>query len=306
VYDVTARDGIQNEKTVLSVETKKKLLQRIVEANPCALEACSFVREDLVPAMAGAVELCESLRTEPWAAEAKERGMQFGGLVPNMKGFESFCKANDKGKVLDFVTCLVSCTESHSQANVRMSLDKAMKTTLSVVENAKAEGFGVRAYASLAFVCPFEGDVDPNVVLDIVQMYSEAGADKIILADTLGKATPEQVEEVLEKVLKSMPEAARLGLHMHDAHGRAGENIATALQLGIPNFDASLGGAGGCNFVPDAKGNVSTQKVLSVLEHFNVPHALNKQVVLGATKFLSEALGRDLDMMEPEYKTQSL
>mmetsp|Transcript_7578 Transcript_7578/g.13237 ORF Transcript_7578/g.13237 Transcript_7578/m.13237 type:complete len:331 (-) Transcript_7578:64-1056(-) len=300
LHDVTARDGIQNERTILDVDQKVELVRRLVACRPDSVEVCSFVREDLVPAMAGARRLCETLLSEDWAIEARQQGVNFAGLVPNMKGYESFRQASEagagEGRALDTVVCLVSCTDSHSKANVRMPLAQALETTCGIVEQAKKDGFRVRAYATLAFECPFEGIVNQDVVIDNVKTYLSAGGPEteIVLADTLGTATPEHVRELVTKVLDLVPQQ-QLALHLHNAHGRATENVIAAMKLGVGQFDAALGGAGGCNFVPDAKGNISTQQVIAAAEHLGVECSLDRSVVNDATAFLQLALGRQLD-----------
>ncbi|GBG32180.1 Hydroxymethylglutaryl-CoA lyase, mitochondrial [Hondaea fermentalgiana] len=299
LYDVTPRDGIQNEKTVLSVDQKIQLLELIAESNPSAIEVCSFVREDLVPAMAGAADLCDALRESEWAKAAKGRGMRFGGLVPNLRGYESFRKAGmargaDSPAVLDFITCLVSCTESHSKANVRMSIKDAMAMTQKVAQSATSDGFGVRGYASLAFECPFEGIVDMDVVLRVVDMYMGVDAEVIVLADTLGQTNPEHVYQLVTRAARHFP-IERLGLHMHNANSRAAENVMAGAELGVRHIDSSIGGAGGCNFIPDAKGNISTEAVLAVMAHLGIPHSMDESAMQRANAFLAKSLSRELE-----------
>lgn len=196
VHDVTPRDGIQNEETVLGVAQKLELVERLVACGPSSVEVCSFVREDLVPAMAGAADLCGALRTAPFAVDARARGMGFAALVPNARGYEGLLRACENpdgdgigGSPINTVVCLVSCTEAHSKANTRMSVAQALDATLPVIRAAKEEGFRVRAYASMAFDCPFEGIVDQQQVVDISSRFADAGADVVVLADTLGTGT---------------------------------------------------------------------------------------------------------------------
>lgn len=154
IHEVTPRDGLQNEKVILSTQDKVKLVERLVKAKPASIELCSFVRPDLVPVMADAKELCAQLNDTDWATQARQEGMHFAALIPNLRGYEAFVKYEG---ILDTVVCLVSCTESHSKANVNRSMKEALKNTCDLIKAAKKDNFRVQAYASLAFGCPFEG-----------------------------------------------------------------------------------------------------------------------------------------------------
>ncbi len=291
IHEVTARDGLQNEKKVLDVPTKVKLIEKILETGIRSVEVASFVRDDLVPAMAGAKDLCLRLNDSPVANKAKQDNIHFAALVPNMRGYDTFRKS--KG-VLDTVVCLVSCSESHSKANVNRSMKDALLNTCDIIQAAKADKVRVQAYASLAFGCPFEGKVSEDVVLSIVSKYNEVDADVIILADTLGVAVPEQVQSLVTKIIEMGIKPEKLGLHMHDSHGRAHENIDIASKLGIRRFDSAAGGCGGCNFVPNAQGNVSTQDVLAVLQRNNIEHGVSIDKTRELTEWLEQAIGRGL------------
>ena len=271
IHEVTPRDGLQNEKAVLTVDQKLNLIEGLVKSNPASIEVCSFVREDRVPAMAGSAELVQQLSNAGWATDAKARGMHFAALVPNQKGFEAF--HNVASPILDTVVVLTSCTESHSKANVGMGLATALKTTCDIIKDAKAEGYRVLAFASLAFGCPFEGNVDPIVVRDIVNAYSELDVDRIVLADTQGKAKPDQVDVLLSpEVLKPSIGRDRIGMHMHNTNGLAHANVLQGVRNGIKHFDSSIGGCGGCNFLPGAQGNISTQSLLKTIEEEMLVH----------------------------------
>lgn len=292
IHEVTPRDGLQNEKRILSVNDKVKLIEMIIQSGATSIEIASFVREDLVPAMAGSKELALRLNDNPIANKARyENKVHFSGLVPNMRGYDSFRKS--KG-VLDTVVCLVSCSDSHSKANVNRTMKDALLNTCEIIQAAKSDKVRVQAYASLAFGCPFEGKVPEDIVQRIVEKYNEVGADIIILADTLGVAVPEQVESLLKKILDMGISKERLGLHMHDSHGRAHENIDVACKLGIRRFDSAAGGCGGCNFVPNAQGNVSTQVVIEILEKNKIEHGISKAKLNELTEWLENSIERKL------------
>jgi len=173
-------------------------------------------------------------------------------------------------------------------------MTEALAMTKKVSQAAKQDGFGVRGYASLAFECPFEGLVDMDVVLRVVDMYMCVDAEVVVLADTLGQTNPEHVYKLVSLVSRHFP-VERLGVHMHNANHRAHENVMAAVELGVRHIDSSLGGVGGCNFIPDAKGNIATESVLTVLDHLKVPYSMDKKSMRKANVFLEKALGRELE-----------
>lgn len=296
IHEVTPRDGLQNEKAILSLDQKLGLVRRLVESQPDSIELTSFVRADIIPAMADSTDLCLALNDADWALEAKAKGMHFAGLVPNVKGYEQLLKARGgRGgdAVLDTVVCIVSCSDSHSRANVRRPFTEALEATCTIIDRAKEEGLRVQAYASLAFGCPLEGDVDPDVVQGVVEKYAAHGADTIVLADTLGAGTPEQTTHLVSAAKRVVP-VERLALHMHDTRGNAQANVAAAAELGVRRFDCATGGCGGCNFVPGAKGNISTQATLAVLEAMGIAHGMDWERLGDAHAFLEAAVGREL------------
>ena len=218
VHEVAPRDGLQNEAAVLSTSVKLELIRRLVASSPSSVEVTSFVRADVIPALADADELCAALWQQDWAVDARDRGMSFAGLVLNQRGFERFARAQ-----LDTATVIISCTESHSKANSNKGFRDALELTCKMIETGAAEGITMRGYASMAFGCPFETVTDPARVQDAVVAMIEAGASTIILADTIGVGYPSQVRTLGEAALRVVP-AERLGLHMHDTYGRAVEN----------------------------------------------------------------------------------
>ena len=290
--------GLQNEAKILTLQQKLELVEKLVAAEPASIELASFVRPDLVPAMEHGAELCLMLNDTEWALEAKARGMHFAALVPNLRGYHNLVQARDgrgDDAILDTVVTLVSCSDAHSMANVNRPLEEALDQTLCIIDQAKADGLRVQAYASLAFGCPFEGAVDPAVVQQVVKAYAEHGADVVILADTLGCGLPAQVTELVSAAKDAIP-VERLGLHMHDSHGLAARNIEAGAAAGVRRFDAAVGGCGGCNFVPDAKGNISTQAVLGALESLSIPHAMDTSAVEDCHAYLESVLERRLEL----------
>lgn len=210
VHEVAPRDGLQNEAAVLPTDRKLELMRSLVASSPASIEVTSFVRSDVIPALADADELCARLWQQEWAVDARNAGMKFAGLVLNKRGFERFARAS-----LDTATVVISCTDSHSKANSNRGFDDALKLTCELIEAGRAEGIEMRGYASMAFGCPFEGAVDAARVQTAVEAMADAGADTVLLADTIGVAYPAQVRELGAAALRAVP-ADRLGLHMHE------------------------------------------------------------------------------------------
>lgn len=182
VNEVCMRDGLQNEKIVLNLPDKLELLKRLCGMNPYSIEVTSFVRGDLVPQLADHKELCKEMFTLKEVQDAKRRGMKFSGLVPNRKGLDAFLTTE-----LDTLVCLTSATNSHSLKNVNKDMKTSLKETREMIEIGKKEGKRVHAYVSMAFICPYEDEVEEDIVVDIAKTFHESQADLVVLSDTLGK-----------------------------------------------------------------------------------------------------------------------
>jgi hydroxymethylglutaryl-CoA lyase len=289
LHEVSPRDGLQNESIVLSTDEKMKLLEKLALLRPKSIEITSFVRADRVPQLADASDLCERLGGEGWFEKATGDGMMFAAFVPNLRGYENFSKFG----CLDTISCIISATDGHSKANVGKTVAEAIEETTKLVRAAKADGITVRGYASMAFGCPIDGDTDPALVQDIVAAYAEAGADQVILADTIGVAYPDHVEKLVSAALAVLP-PAQLGLHMHDTFGRALENCQQGLNQQLVHFDSAVGGCGGCPFAPGAAGNLATDRLVGLFETNDVSHGVGHEEMEHARVLLQEQLGREL------------
>lgn len=251
VNDVGPRDGLQSQGKTLSVDARAQLIEALVGAGLRNIEAGSFVSPKAVPQMAGTDELFSRL-----PASDKVR---YAGLVPNMKGYQLATAAGAK-----VVNVVLSVTDTMNQKNIRMSLDETADVCKAIVERGHREGVEVQAYLAVAFECPFEGLVDPEVVARYARLMHSAGAAKIIIADTIGAANPTQVRQVLDLLVPEVG-ADRLSCHFHDTRGMALANITVAVDRGVCEFDSSIGGLGGCPFSPGATGNVATEDVVLLL-----------------------------------------
>lgn len=297
VHEVAPRDGLQNERALLPTAAKLALVRRLARSGAASVEVTSFVRPDAVPALADAEELCARMRDAEWASDARRRGVRFAGLVLNERGLDRLSAAG-AGDALDTVSLVVSCTEAHSRANANLGVADALSLATRLVRDAKTRGLHVRAYASMAFGCPFEGTTDPARVLEVVQATASAGADVVVLADTLGAATPKQVRSMVGMVTAGGDGAAvrvaRLGLHMHDTHGRATANCGEGMLLGVPHVDAAVGGVGGCPFAPGSAGNLATHRLLTKADSLGAAHGMCVDEARGAGQWLRAALSASL------------
>jgi hydroxymethylglutaryl-CoA lyase len=245
ITDVGPRDGLQSQATLVPVEGRRALIEALWAARVPAIEATSFVSPQAVPQMADADVLLPSVRVPD--------GRTLSALVPNLRGLERAVNAGCRE-----VAVVLSATETMNQRNIRMSLQRATDTAARTIEAARTQGLRTRAYIAVAFACPFEGPTPVSVVRELTLAMAHAGAQELVLADTIGAAAPRDIEIVLQALLPDLP-AQQLALHLHDTRGMALANAWQGLQMGIRRFDASIGGLGGCPFAPGAAGNLATE-----------------------------------------------
>ena len=253
IYEVSPRDGLQNEETVVSTRAKVELIHRLVASGMKDIEVTSFVRPSWIPQLADAAEVVASL--------PERDDVRYWGLIPNRRGLD---RAIDCG--LTHVATFLSASETHNQKNLNRTQRETLASQRDVIENAKAEGLTVRAYISTVFGCPYEGRVNVNQTIRLSQALLESGADFIVLGDTIGAANPAQVKRVLRAVAEAGIPVAQTALHMHDTRGTAVANVIAGLNEGIRIFDGSVAGVGGCPYAPGAAGNAATEDLIAVLE----------------------------------------
>jgi isopropylmalate/homocitrate/citramalate synthase len=271
--DVGPRDGLQNEPDVLAPDVRADLVNRLAAAGLRRIEAASFVRDDRVPQMAGAEEV---------AARIEEReGTEFAGLVLNMKGYERLRETK-----LGRVNCTLAATESFNQRNGNMSLDQALTQAMAIIGVSELP---TTATISVAFGCPFEGHVDPG---HVAELCAQLDADEIVLADTIGVATPTQVERLVERILTGTREA---GVHLHNTRNTGYANALAALKAGATVLDASVGGLGGCPYAPKATGNIATEDLVYLLEGEGVDTGVDLDALVAVSEWLEGMLGRRLE-----------
>jgi hydroxymethylglutaryl-CoA lyase len=279
VCDVGPRDGLQNEDVVLAPAVRAELCNRLAAAGVPRIEAVSFVREDRVPAMAGAEEVVAGLD--------RREGAVFAGLVLNEQGYERLLAVG-----LDEAHLTFAATESFSQRNANASVEEAVAAAEAMLISAAQDGIRATATISVAFGCPFEGAVDPGVVLELAGRAAAAGAAEVVFADTIGVALPSQATKLVEAGLElGIP----VGVHLHNTRNTAIACAYAALNAGATVFDASVGGAGGCPFAPNATGNVATEDIVYMLQGEGVDTGIDIDALIEVARWLEGQLGRGLD-----------
>jgi len=274
VCDVGPRDGLQNEPDVLPAPVRAELVNRLAATGVPKIEAASFVRADRVPQMADAEDV---------VAEIQRRdGIEYAGLVLNRKGYDRL-----RASGLDRVNCTLAATEEFNRRNGNMSLEEA---TAQVREMVEASELPTTVVVSVAFGCPFEGRVDSARVADLCEQLDAAG--ELVLADTIGVATPTPVRRLVERVSILGPP---VGVHLHNTRNTGYANAVAALEAGATVFDASVGGLGGCPYAPKATGNVATEDLVYVLEGEGVETGIDVDGLIGVSRWLEELLGRQLE-----------
>ena len=281
IYEVGPRDGLQNEKVVLPVETKLAMIERLVDAGIRRIEITSFVNPRWIPALADHMEVATRLR--------RREGVRYSALVPNMRGLDSATRAG-----MDEIAVFMAASETHNRKNINKSTRKALDTYTEVVREAHDRGMAVRGYISCVFGCPYEDQVPYENVEYVAKALTDLGVYELSLGDTIGVGTPRQVAGILRQLLASGLGYDQLAVHFHDTRGTALANITVALQLGIRTIDSSLGGLGGCPYAPGASGNVATEDVLYMLEGMGVDAGVALEELPAISVEIGAKLGREL------------
>ena len=252
IFEVGPRDGLQNEKRLISAQEKIRLVDLLSDCGFTKIEVTSFVSPKWVPQMADNAEVMTGIIRKP--------GISYAVLTPNLKGYEAA-----KAAKADEVAIFASASEGFSRANVNATIAESLERFAPIVEAAKGDGMPVRGYVSCVTDCPFDGPTPPAMVARSVAWLRDAGCYEVSLGETIGHGTPESIDAMLNAVLQEMP-ADRLAGHYHDTKGRALDNIAVSLERGLRTFDSSAGGLGGCPYAPGAAGNVDTMRVVEMVE----------------------------------------
>lgn len=281
ICDVGPRDGLQNEAVTLSVEQRLELVSRLVGAGLPAIEVASMANPKRVPQMAGAEEILAGL--------PRESPTRFSALVLNQRGYERLSSV-----AIDEVHLVFACTESLNRRNANASVEESFAVMAGLVDQCRRDGRRVTVTLGVAFGCPYEGEVNPEVPVSLAGRMAEHGVDALIFADTIGVAVPRQIKEVIGPAAGF---GVPLGLHLHNTRSTGYANVMAALELGVEMFDASAGGAGGCPFAPKASGNIATEDLVYLLHREGLPTGVDLDAVIDTGNWLETALGRRLDGM---------
>jgi hydroxymethylglutaryl-CoA lyase len=279
IREVGPRDGLQNENPV-PTEAKVRLLDALGRTGVRRIEAVSFVHPKAIPQMADADEV--------WASATRVDGVRYSALVPNSRGAQRALAAG-----FTEIEVVVSASDTHNRRNVNRTVDQSLDDIAMLIDDLHAAGASAEVIVSTSFGCPYEGDVDPSAVARIVDRVVADGADRISFGDTTGMATPLRVRQVVDRVRSGHPDVPLL-LHFHNTRGTALANLLTALDLGVTEFDASVGGLGGCPYAPGATGNVATEEVVHMLHDMGIDTGIDLDALLEAAELAQEIVGREL------------
>jgi len=280
VYEVSPRDGLQNESSILPLAAKRELIEALMKAGLAHIEVTSFVSPRWIPQLADAVDLVQSLAPAP--------GVTFSALCPNATGLE---RAKLAG--LKEVAIFLSASESHNQRNTNKSIQRSLEVFEELIPVARDEGMRVRAYISTVWGCPYEGAVDPRRALDIARELVRWGVYQVSLGDTIGVGTPLQTQQICDLFLAEFaPE--QLALHFHDTRGTALSNVLVGLDRGIRTFDAAVAGLGGCPYAPGASGNLATEDLVYMLHGMGLETGVDLEALILAGQVAERIIGRKL------------
>jgi len=280
VFEVSPRDGLQNEATPVELQDKIRLVSALIQAGVTRLELTSFVSPRWIPQLADAEELVRSLKAPP--------GVVLSALCPNTRGLE---RAVEVG--LHEVAVFLSASETHNLKNTNKSIARSLEVFDELVPHALEAKMRVRGYVSTVWGCPYEGEVDPARALDLAKHLVDIGCYQVSLGDTIGVGTPLQTQRICELFLKHFT-PAQLALHLHDTRGTALANAFAGLQMGITDFDASVAGLGGCPYAPGAAGNLATEDLVYMLHGMDIETGIDLPGLVAAGQVAETVVGRRL------------
>ena len=278
ICEVGPRDGLQNEERVLEPWVRAELVNRLAETGVARVECSSFVNPARVPQMAGAEEVV--------AAIERRDGVVYSGLVLNEQGYERL-----RATGLDEAHFAFGATDGFNRRNANATADEGVQAAERIVARAHEDGLRARVTISVAFGCPFDGPVDPGRVAALAELVAAAGADELVLADTIGVATPRRVRGLVERVVVLGPPVAA---HFHNTRNTGFANALAAVEAGASVLDASVGGIGGCPFAPRATGNIATEDLVYMLHGEGVHTGIDLDALIAVAEWLERVLGRPL------------
>jgi isopropylmalate/homocitrate/citramalate synthase len=281
IYEVGPRDGLQNESTPIPTAAKARFIELLAAAGIREIEATSFVSPTAIPQLSDAEALLRVLPRSP--------GVRYPVLVPNERGL-----ARAEAAGVDAIAVFTATTDAFTKRNIGMTVDESIAAFRPVVARAQALGWWSRGYVSNAFGCPYTGRVESTRAVEVALRLVELGVDEVCYGDTIGVGVPGQVEALTGLTAEAGVPLDRVAHHFHDTRGTALANVAAGLRAGIRCFDASAGGTGGCPYAPGAAGNLATEDLVYLLDTEGWETGVSLEGVLGAARFISEALGKPL------------
>ncbi|WP_200801570.1 hydroxymethylglutaryl-CoA lyase [Bacillus sinesaloumensis] len=279
IIEVGPRDGLQNEKNLIQTEVKIDFIKQLKQAGLTEMELTSFVSPKWVPQMKDAEDILTNCLDST-------RNIV---LAPNRKGIERLYNTNCKA-----VAVFVGVSDSFNKKNINKTTSESMEELKPLIQELKQKDYFVRACISTSFYCPFEGKVDEEAVLRLCSTFVQHGVDELSVADTIGKANPQEVYSLFKKLKKELPNTL-ITAHFHDTRGMALANILAALQAGVDRFDTSAGGLGGCPFAPGATGNVATEDVVYMLESMGIQTGIELPKLVEAIDIIKPHLTRTIE-----------
>jgi len=282
IYEVTPRDGLQNESKHISTESKLELIQRLVQAGYKDIEITSFVKPSWIPQLADGDQVLQRLPTPP-------DGVRFWSLIPNRRGME---RALDVG--VQHIATFMSASNTHNRKNLNRTQQESLENVRIVSEMAIDENVTVRAYLSTVFGCPYEGEVNIDRSVELVLRLLDIGAHEVSLGDTTGMGNPILIQKTITALEKAGVPLDKLALHLHDTEGTAIANVLAGYQMGIRCFDGSTAGLGGCPYAPGAAGNVASEDMVNMFEKMGVSTNVDLTRAAETGMFLSNLLEKEL------------
>jgi hydroxymethylglutaryl-CoA lyase len=278
IVEVGPRDGLQNEKTPVSVAARIAFIEALVGAGLHTVEVGAFVSPRAIPQMVDSDQVLKGVDHHP--------DCEFHVLVPNEKGYEAARAAGAK-----VIAVFGSASEGFSRANINCSVAESIERFRPVIARARADGVKVRGYISCVLGCPYDGEVMPQAVVDVARVLWELGCYEVSLGDTIGVGTPRKARELLRAVAGHVP-IAHLAMHFHDTYGQALANLYAGMEEGARVIDSAAGGLGGCPYAPGATGNVATEDVIYMLEGVGISTGVDLSKLVEATNEISKLVGR--------------
>ena len=278
IVEVGPRDGLQNEKTLVSVEARVAFIENLIKAGLHTIEVGSFVSPKAIPQMVNSDQVLRAVDHHPDSV--------FHVLVPNEKGYDAAKAAGAK-----VIAVFASASEGFSKANINCTIAESIERFVPVIARAKADGVKVIGYVSCVLGCPYDGEIKPPAVVAVTTKLWELGCQEVLLGDTIGVGTPLKTRQLLRAVGSEMP-MANVGMHFHDTYGQALANLLAGMEEGSRLIDSAAGGLGGCPYAPGATGNVATEDVVYMLEGMGITTGVDLEKLVAATNEICTVLGK--------------